>query len=354
MAAKKKASPAKSAPVRIGIIGLGRAGWGMQTSDLRKNPNFEIAAVCDIDEKRVEAAKMEFGCAGYADYRQFVKDPNLELVSVATRSCDHAKHAIAALNAGKSVMIEKPMAMRLSEADRILAAAEKSPGKLIVRHNRRFDPDFVHIKEIVDSGKLGDVARIKLYRHQYQRRDDWQTIKEFGGGQLLNWGPHLIDHALQFLGYSVKRIFARLNRVAAVGDAEDDVKVMLEGQSGLVVDIEISGGDAIGGENTYKVVGTKGGLTANRKEIRLKYLKRKPRPIQADRGTPPWGAGFGRGGGELEWAEETIAVGPKRKIKGFWDCVYDTIRRGEPFPVSLQEAREVVRVTDLILRGSGF
>ena len=102
------------------------------------------------------------------------------------------------------------------------------------------------MQEIIRSGILGDVYEIRLARHGYQRRDDWQTIKEFGGGQLLNWGPHIVDHALRFLESPVATQFSDLKFIAAVGDAEDHLKIVLKGENGRFVDMEISGGVALG------------------------------------------------------------------------------------------------------------
>lgn len=344
---------AKRKPVRIGVLGLGRAGWNMQIKTLRDRTDYEIVAVCDIEQDRVDRAVEEFGCVGYTDYKKMVKDADVQLVTVATRSKDHVKHAIAALKAGKDVLVEKPLGVNLKSVDKLLAAAKKAKGQLVVRHNRRFDADFVHIKEIVDSGKLGEVIRIKLYRQNFGRRNDWQTLREFGGGQLRNWGPHLIDHARMFIGGPIKRVFSNLHLVAAAGDAEDDLKVILEGKNGMLVDIEITGGDAIGGEHTYKVVGTKGGLVASRNEIKLKYLPRKPRAIKASPATPDPEGGFGNKE-ELVWKEETLEVAPKRKPKDFWEHVYQTVANGKPFPVSLDDSREVVRLIDEITKGTGF
>lgn len=76
---------------------------------------------------------------------------------------------------------------------------------LYLRHNRRVESGFEKVNEIIDSGVLGDVFSIKLTRNGYSRRCDWQTISEFGGGQLLNWGPHIVDHCRVFAGVHTKR-----------------------------------------------------------------------------------------------------------------------------------------------------
>jgi predicted dehydrogenase len=194
-------------PIRIGLAGLGRAGWGMHCEELQAfEDKFQIVAVCDpIEERRANAAE-RYGCAVYEHIEDLIADPKVELVDIATRSCDHYTHVKMALEAGKDVFDEKPMTVNYAEAKALQELAETSAGNLYIRHNRRFEPAFQHIREIIASGLLGEVYEVKLRRVHYGRRDDWQTLREFGGGQLLNWGPHIVDHSLRLLGAPVKSV----------------------------------------------------------------------------------------------------------------------------------------------------
>ena len=260
--------------IRVGVWGLGRAGNGMHFSELAMYPDqFEVVAGCDIDIERREAAmKKKHGIHVYDNSADFLKDQEVELVTIATRSPDHVKHAIEAAEAGKYVMVEKPIACTLADALELKKASEKFPGKIFIRHNRRFEPAFVHIREIIKSGKLGEIFEIKLCRHNFQWRADWQTLLDFGGGQLLNWGPHIVDHALQFLESPVREIWSDLKLVAAKGDAEDHLKIILKGENGRIVDLEISGGVSLP-DPVYVVRGSRGSLVSyDEKRLKLKYL----------------------------------------------------------------------------------
>lgn len=340
-------------PIRIGIVGLGRAGWGMHTRELEgREDKFKIVAACDLIPDRLAKMAKAYNCATYGTIAELIADPKVEVVDIATRSCDHYAHAALALAVGKIVFLEKPMTVSHNEAERLMEALETSPGgALYIRHNRRFDPDFLHVQEIIASGILGEVYEIRLARHGYQRRDDWQTIKGFGGGQLLNWGPHIIDHALRFLESPVARQFSDLKRVAAVGDAEDHVKIVLQGENGRVVDLEISGGVAIGAP-TYRVFGDRGSLALSGNEITLKYLD--PDVPLADRTANPGTPGETFGNPEtLSWIEETVPVraGSNAVI---WDELYAAIREGTTFPVSLEEAMAVMAVVSTAKEGTAF
>jgi predicted dehydrogenase len=310
-----------------------------------REEKFRIVAGCDLLPERRAMMAERYGCAVYADIAELIADPAVEVVDIATRSCDHFAHVKLALQAGKIVFDEKPMCRTYAEAMELQALAAASAGALYIRHNRRFEPAFQHIREILDSGLLGEVYEIKLRRVGYSRRDDWQTIDAFGGGQLLNWGPHIIDHGLRLLGAPATAMWADLKQVAAAGDCEDHLKILLTGVNGRVVDLEISGGAAIS-EPEYLIWGSRGALTCDERTITLKYLDPAATlsPRTADPGTPAPGT-FGTPE-TLPWIEEAIPVAPALPVSmdGIWDALYRTIREGTPFPITLDEAVEVMKV----------
>jgi predicted dehydrogenase len=194
------------------------------------------------------------------------------------------------------------------------------------------------------------VYKIRLNRHSYQRRNDWQVVREFGGGQLLNWGPHLIDHALQLLGNDADLVWCDLRRIAAAGDAEDHVHLILESKrTRAVAEIEISGGVAIGSP-LYQVYGSTGGLEADAEGARLRYLNPdQPLPQAVVDLSPP--KGFYNE--ELPWVEREEAITPEG-ITTIWDALYNTVRHGTEFPISSEDALAVMRVIHEAKKGSEF
>jgi predicted dehydrogenase len=243
------------------------------------------------------------------------------------------------------VLLEKPMTLDHEQALKLRAAAIKASNRLYIRHNRRFEPGFVHVREIIASGRLGEVYEIRLRRGGFQRRDDWQTVKRCGGGQLLNWGPHLIDHALQFLGTPPTHMWSDLKRVAAVGDAEDLVHIILRNADGLTVDLEISGGTILP-QPECVVTGTRGALSLQGEEIFLRYLDpaQKIARRRASVRTPPLN-GFGSQE-TLKWTEARIPVKPAApaSMNRIWECLHASIRLNKPFPVTLDQSVEVMRI----------
>lgn len=347
--------------IRLGIWGLGRAGNNMQTSELEKFSDlYDIVAGCDIDPERRERYQKRVGCKLYDNQEEFLLDPDVELISIATRSPDHTKHAIQALETGKYVFLEKPIALSYAEALTLKETADKYPGKLFLRHNRRFEAPFNHIQEIIQSGVIGDVYEVKLRRNGYMRRADWQTIIECGGGQLNNWGPHIIEHGLRFLNSPVKEIWSDLKLIAAAGDAEDHLKVILKGENGCLVDLEISGGAAIY-EPEYIVLGTKGGLSCSGNTITLKHIDPEQvlPEIKADPGNPPLDSGIANNYAnvtKVNWVEDTFPVDPKAKcdIPDIWKALYQAIRENITFPITIDQGIEVVHVTEQVKKGTEF
>ena len=343
--------------IKVGILGLGRAGFRMHFREMGKFPEmFEIVAGCDNDpERRKNTAEKYPNVKLYDNAADFVKDPDIELVTVATRTPLHVEHAVMALDAGKYVFNEKPIATDYESALKLKEADKRHPGKLFIRHNRRFEPAFQHIMSIIHSGKLGFVYEIKLRRNGFDWRSDWQTLKSCGGGQLLNWGPHIVDHAMRFLESPVKDMWSDLKLVAARGDAEDHVRIILRGENERVVDLEISGGCAIS-EPVYIVNGSKGTLVSQDElRLHLKYINpNAPEPtFKAESANPPIQGGYGCDI-EPDWIEDDLQVAPPSGDDTWkiWKYLYEAIRNGAKFPITLDEALENMRIMDLVKKGT--
>ena len=347
-------------PIRVGIVGLGRAGgldpssWKMHCSELQgREGKFRIVAACDVIPQRRAQMVARYGCRPYARIEDLAADPNVDLVDIATRSCDHLPHALIALRAGKHVFLEKPITVDYAQALKLRSAAARAKGRLFIRHNRRFESAFVRIRDIIATGVLGDVFEIKLRRNGFQRRADWQTILSFGGGQLLNWGPHIIDHALRLLESPVADVWGDLKRVAAVGDAEDQVRILLRGKNGRVVDLEISGGAALP-EPEYMVLGSRGALTCSGADLRMRYIDPAQKLLRfRARAATPGTAAAAVPSENLQWVEKAERVAPD-DLAVIWDHLYEAIRNGKRFPITLEESVEVMRVISEVRKGTPF
>jgi predicted dehydrogenase len=346
-----------TAPVRVGIVGLGRAGWGQHCPELDQYPNlFQIVAVCDPVKERRDLAVAKYHCQSYRRFQDLLADHSVELVDIATVSDGHLDQALAGLGTGKWVQVEPPMCRTYDEALVLRAAAIKARHRLVVRQNRRFEPGFQQVREVIASGMLGEIYDIKIRQGRFQRRDDWQTVKRCTGGLLLHEGPHYLDQALQILGATPAKIWADLKRVAATGDAEDYVHILLRNADGLTIDLEISGGRILP-EPEYAVTGSRGALAYSSGDaLRLRYLdaKHKLSRRRASVRTPPLGP-FGTPE-NLKWSEESIPVNPKTPcgLTKIWEHLFATIRQNRPFPVTIDQAIETMRIITAARKDTPF
>ncbi|MBE6541210.1 MAG: Gfo/Idh/MocA family oxidoreductase [Ruminococcaceae bacterium] len=336
-------------PIKVGLVGLGRAGSGMHRPELRvRQDKFVFYAVCDIIEERTKPFVEEFGSKPYTRIEDLIADPEVELVTIATRSKDHFRHAKMALLAGKDVMLEKPFCITSEQAKELIKLSSQPAGPhLYIRHNRRFERGFELVSEIIDSGKLGDVYEVRLARTEYNRRFDWQTLKEFGGGHLFNWGSHIVDHALRFCGGDYTKLYSYLSHVITTGDCEDHAKLVFTGINGRCVDLEITYGVTMHVPE-YMVYGTKGSLFSEGNTLHLRYLdpKIELEKIEADKGTPGESTSS-RNSEPLTFVDEYIELedlceGTPR----IWDALYEAIRENKPFPVTLDQALKVVETIE--------
>lgn len=348
-----------SGRIRVGIVGLGRAGLKMHVPELKQfDDKYEITAGCDVLESHLELfhkAVPEAAC--FRKYDDLLRSEDVDLVAAALFSADHVLLAEKALAAGKRVFLEKPFALTGAGAARLKELCRRYPDRLFFRLNRRFETGFALVRRILKSGVLGEADRIRLCRHSYTFRDDWQTLASFGGGQLNNWGPHLIDHALLLLESPVCGVWSHLGRVTALGDAEDNVHFILTGENGRSVEVEISGSTAMPG-NVYEVHGSRGSLvSADGERFTLKHLAdgfRMPDRAASPEPPPPDGAFYAS---ELApvWHEETLEA--SRIVDETMDRCYEHLYRaltGEaPFPVAAAEALRVVETTLAIRRRNG-
>jgi len=343
-------------PVRYGIVGLGRAGWGIHLARdgyLGEREDARIVAVADPLAQRRDEAIERFGCKAYDRLEDMLKQDDIEVAVIATLSVSHAPDTIKALRAAKHVVVEKPMATKLDDADEMIAVAEETGRQLFVHQNYRYNPVFTHLRQVIDSGQIGDVYHIRNYIGGFSRRNDWQCLARNGGGVLNNTCPHFVDMILQLLDAPVVDVMGDLQQIAAAGDVEDHVKAFIRAANGRTADMEItSAQDVACAQPRWVLCGSCGTLTCSGDESVIRwYDPQEAGPIEVIEGA----AANREYGNEdkLPWQEQTVsAQGPD--IGAFYDNVVGVLRRGEPMYITPQSVREVMRVIAEIRKGTKF
>ena len=329
-------------PLQVGIAGLGRSGWSIHAELLAPiTDKFQIAAVADADPARRQEATDRFGARAYETFESLLADDQIELIVVALPSFLHASATQAALEAGKHVVCEKPMAVTLDEADQMIAVAQRTGKTLTVFQQRRYNPDFVKVREIIQSGILGRIVHIQLTESKFTRRWDWQTLQKYGGGSLNNTGPHFMDQALQLFGPAQPEVFCRLDRTLTLGDADDHVQILLKAEGAPTVGIEISSCDAFP-PSTWRVLGTQGGLEGTTRRLTWRWIVPDELPPRTLDIRPTPDRSYNRD--ELTWHEDTweLTSDLQSAYRGFYHDLYATLRQGAPLQITPESVRRVM------------
>lgn len=187
--------------IDVGLIGFGLAGASFHAPLVEAVPRLWLRSV--VTSRRGEVVRAFPGAAAVADAPALFADPSIGLVVIATPNDLHAPLARAALDAGKHVVIDKPFAVDPADGRALIALAQARGLVLSVFHNRRWDSDFLTVRELLDSGVLGEVmlAELRWDRFRPAIKPGWrEATVDVGGGMLADLGPHLIDQALQLFG----------------------------------------------------------------------------------------------------------------------------------------------------------
>ena len=198
---------------KLAMIGFGgMAGWHydmIQTID-----GLEIAGIWDIRQERREAAR-EKGLHVYESQADLLADPQTDLVLIAAPNDVHRPAAIAAMEAGKNVVSEKPVTLSSADLQAMIDASARTGKFLTVHQNRRWDEDYLTVRRILQEGKLGRLFRLESRVHGSRGiPGDWRQEKEHGGGMILDWGVHLLDQiTMLFPDTAIREVYASVTHV---------------------------------------------------------------------------------------------------------------------------------------------
>ncbi|HEX8834650.1 MAG TPA: Gfo/Idh/MocA family oxidoreductase [Abditibacteriaceae bacterium] len=219
-------------PIRTVVVGYGFAGRSFHAYLVGLEPRLAlhgIVARSEVAQEKVRArADVQSGeCRLYTDFDDVLNDDDVELVVIATPNDSHAPLAIAALEAGKNVVVDKPMCLSLDECDRMIAAARNNNRLLSVFHNRRWDGDFLTARQLQRDGALGEVRWIEMAWQKFGPCGGWRGKGEAGGGRFYDLGAHLLDQLLLFFPHRITGVYARLHHEFADMDTETEAIIMV-------------------------------------------------------------------------------------------------------------------------------
>ncbi|MEM7033864.1 MAG: Gfo/Idh/MocA family oxidoreductase [Chloroflexota bacterium] len=334
-------------PIKVGIAGLGRSGWGIHAHAFgHLQEHFEVVSVCDPDVGRQQEAIDKFDCLAYGSYEELVADKAIELMVIATPSHLHASDAVAAMRAGKHVIVEKPMASDLAGVEEMMAVAKETGQVLTINQNRRYSADFVKVQEVIASGVLGDIVEIRIHAGGFSRRWDWQTLKEFGGGALNNTGAHFIDMGMLLIDDPEPDVFCHMITTPVyAGDADSHAKVVLKPKQGPVVDIVITHHCAYP-QQTWLILGTQGSMTCGGNIAQWKYFDPAEAPPLVLDTKPTPDRSYNRE--QIPWKEETAELvnDGAADVQELYRSIFATVRTGAPLTVTPESVRNQILVLE--------
>lgn len=327
-----------SRPIRVGLIGYGFSGKTFHAPLIGAIPGLSLVAVCSRDPVKVLADLPQVEVV--ADAEALTRSGNIDLVVIAAPNASHVSLARLALGAHKHVVVDKPFTLTLADARELAALADRQQRVLSVFHNRRWDSDFLSVRQAIADGVIGSVAHFESHvdRFRPEVRARWREGAGPGSGVWFDLGPHLVDQAIQLFGVP-DRVLASLARQRAGALSDDWAHVVLE-YSGRRVILH-AGMLAAGGVPRFLVHGTHGSL-----------VKRKPDPQEAQllAGVKPHHQGWGvdpdpmifydGSGGERQIPSLT---GDQSK---FYAGIEAALRAAAPHPVSPLQAIAVVAVIE--------
>ena len=318
--------------VKCGVIGYGGAfNMGRAHAEwMNSTRRMVTVAACDLDKARMEEAAKDYpGIETYTDVDKMLAKTDAELLVVITPHNTHAEIALKALNAGKSVVLEKPMCITVDEATAMIEAAKKNKVTLTVFHNRRHDGDFMAVKEAIDKGLIGEVFHIESFMGGYGKPCDWwRSDKKISGGAMYDWGAHFIDWILNFIpekmesvtGFFHKRVWMDITN-------EDQTQAIIRFKNGVMADLQVSDIARVG-KPRWRILGTKGAIVDH------------------------WDGKF-----KLLTEVDGVTIEGEVKYKeGEWPEYYNNLARhlldGAPLEVTPESARRIIAVLETAEKSS--
>ncbi len=248
--------------INFAICGAGMASVS-HADAIKSIDNANLVGVYSKTLKSAEKMATEYNAKVYETYEQLLEDKEVDAVCICTPSGFHAKQVIAALEKGKHVVVEKPVAISKKDADKIAKAVEKSNCVLTVISQNRFTEDIRKVKELYDNNAFGKISLFNLYMKywrdpEYYSKSDWRgTMDMDGGGALMNQGIHGVDLLLYIAG-DVKLLCGKAKTMVHNIEAEDTAVAMIELENGALGTIEASTCAYPGFERRIEILGDKG------------------------------------------------------------------------------------------------
>ncbi|PYO77778.1 MAG: oxidoreductase [Gemmatimonadetes bacterium] len=228
---------------RVALAGCGRISKN-HFEAIHEIDGLELVAVCDTDPERAARAGAEWKVPHFTSYEKMLKDAKADVITIATPSGLHADQGVEAAQAGKHVVMEKPMAISLTGADALVHACDKARVQLFVVKQNRLNPPIQLLKHAIDRNRFGRIYLASCTVHwarpqEYYDQASWRGTWEFDGGAFMNQASHYVD-LIQWLVGPVESVMAKTATLARRIETEDSGVAILKFRSGALGSIEVT------------------------------------------------------------------------------------------------------------------
>jgi scyllo-inositol 2-dehydrogenase (NADP+) len=333
-----------SEPIGAGILGYGYAGRSFHAYLLRFEPRLWLAAVASRSpERRARAEEDHPGVRTYETLDQMLEDPAVRLVIIATPHNVHAEQCIRCMDAGRHVVVDKVMCLTTDEADAMIAARDRNGVRLSVFHNRRWDGDYMTVRQALGEGLLGQPWLFEVGSWGYGPTRGWRAQPELVGTLLHDWGAHFVDQALQLVPGPVVSVCARKQNAWPDVPIESYIGADLLFENGVLYRVEVSRIARLAKPHWY-IVGDRGALI--KEGVDPQEAAMVAGNIDAAREDP---ANFARVKTEVNGLKAEMRL---QTLPGSWKSYYqniaDALVDGAELAVKPEEIRRVVAVLEAV------
>ena len=324
--------------IRIGVLGLGRMGQ-YHCRTVTGTPGLKLVAGSSRSQQLRSKVEAEHAIGIYDDHEALLRNPEVDWVVVATTTEKHVEWALKAIQHGKNIIVEKPIALSLEETRQIVSAAEQAKVRVTVYNSRRWDADFRFIRGIMEGGELGEVYRLESRYTDFNpgwgawgaegEKNPWRLKQAYGGGLLNDWGPHLFDQILLLVDSPLLTVFAKLYKKIWSEEVEDHFISELVFKNGISALVEASNNHRIA-QSRWCVVGTEG-------------------TCWVQGGAPHrWNSAIVRRGSQGKMKESKFTIDGKELSFGFYRDFAKAIHSGMPLSVQPAEVMQVMEVIEAV------
>ncbi len=327
-----------SQPIIAGLMSYGMSGRIFHAPFLTTNPGFKLKAIVERHEKKAAARYPEI--LSYTSIDELISDPEIELIVVNTPNYTHLEYALKVLAAGKHVLLEKPAAITSAEVKVLFDAARQAGKHVMLYQNRRYDSGFLSVKEVIDSGRLGELIEVHFRYDRYKATIGPKKFKETanvpGSGLVYDLGPHLLDNAIALFGRPLKFI-KTLGTYRENSEVPDyfNYHLFYPNQLNVYLTSGMQIAEALPG---FVIHGTLGSFVKEKCDSQENQLDGGMLPNEPSFAIEPEGSEgklvlMGLDNAKtIEWVKA-----PKGNYNGLFNDVYETVRNNALFPITEEQ-----------------